>query len=113
MKEANTFQECFGQWVFVGVVKTGCIICRTQGKKMGGSLFNNGEEFQAGDEQSFRLSWAFLIRERAGLDSWAGCCCELDPAGFCAGCVLAGGAVTWVQMVVVLVCVNFFSSQVR
>ena len=39
--------------------------------------------------------------------------CELDPAGFCAGCVLAGGAVTWVQMVVVVVCVNFFSSQVR
>ena len=36
------------------------------GQKNGGSVFNNDEEFQAGDEQSFKLSWAFLIRERAG-----------------------------------------------
>ena len=39
--------------------------------------------------------------------------CELGSAGFCVGCVLAGVAATRVQMVVVLVCVNFFSSQVR
>ena len=71
---------------------------------MGGSLFNNGEEFQAGDEQSFKLSWAFLIRERAGAGQLGRLLSvNLTLLASVLG-VSAGGAVTWVQMVVV-VCV--------
>ena len=78
------------------------------GQKNGSSVFNNGEEFQAGDEQSFELTWAFLIQERAGAVQLCGLL-SVDLA--LPASVLAGVAATSVQ--VVLVCVNFFSSQVR
>ena len=77
------------------------------GQKNGGSVFNNDEEFQAGDEQNFKLTRAFLIRERAGAAAGQVAVCELGSDGSVLG-------VRWlVQMVLVLVCVNFFSSQVR
>ena len=69
-------------------------------------MFNNDEEFQAGDEQSFKLSWAFLIRERAGAGQLGRLLSvNLTLLASVLG-VSAGGAVTWVQVVVVCVLIS-------
>ena len=98
-KEANTFQEYFGQWVFVGVVKTGCIICRNQGKKMGAPCSIMMKNFKLVMSRALNFHGPFWFGRGWGLDSWAGCCLWTWPCWLlcwvCRLVVLSRGCRWW------------------